>query len=114
VRETRGNFFWNFSFILSPETTFERKKNAIQAFKNVPKFVDSALQEGQVRRKMTRPVNISEKYSWDFFQNPPFIIPLQKRHSKYYGKCIMILFFVGIVRIQKYFGFLSLRLLLEV
>jgi len=37
--------------------------------KNVPKFVDSALQEGQVRRKMTQPVNISEKYIWDSFQN---------------------------------------------
>ena len=55
------------------ETTLERKKNAIQAFKNVPKFVDLALQEGQVWRKMTRPVNISEKYIWDFFQNSPFI-----------------------------------------
>jgi len=40
---------------------FRKGRIAIQTLKNVPKFVDSALQKGQVRQKMTRPVNIPEK-----------------------------------------------------
>ena len=62
----------------------------------------------QVRRKMTRLVNISEKYIWDFFQNSPFIS--RSRNEIQNIMKIMILFFIGIVRIQKHFGFLSLLL----
>ena len=102
-REKHLGIFLEFFFHTLSKNGFRKKekKNTIQASKNVPKFVDSALQERQVRRKKTRPVNISEKYIWDFFHNSPFISRSRNDIQNIMKNVIMILFFIRIVRIQK-------------
>ena len=96
------NFFLNFSFISShPEMTLGRKKKK-----------DSSLQKclGSTKNDTTG----KYRYFWEihlgFFQNSPFISRSRNDIQIIMKNVILILFFIGIVRIQKYFGFLSLRL----